>query len=887
MIGASEGPFMIGRTILHYRVVEKIAEGGMGVVYKARDLHLDRFVALKILPADRVSDPDRKLRFIQEAKAASSLNHPNIVTIHDIAEEGGTDFIVMEYVSGKTIDQRIGRWGLRVSDALNYAVQISDALAKAHSAGVIHRDLKPSNIMVNDDGVVKILDFGLAKLKEVIQSDELASTATNEAGEKPVTEKGTIMGTVAYMSPEQAESRTVDARSDIFSFGSMLYEMLTGRRAFQGDGKISTLSAILSKEPAPLSVEVPRDLEKIVARCLRKNPDRRFQHMEDLKVALEELKEESDSGRPTSGVSQQVCGGVWLRRPVLIAAGILGLGVLAALAALAWFYLRPLSKTAGRVPEAASVGRLRMLLSSEGRVSDPVISPDGKMIAYVAADKGRVDLFVSRVAGGARVRLTNDEAMEASPVFSPDGERIVFARIGSDTRAPEIWVVPTLGGQAARVQRDGMDAAWSPDGSRIAFVSRRPGEGDALATCAADGTDLMVLQKGDGNYPFFRYPAWSPDGRQLAVVRSAGGIAGELWLVPLNGGAAHRLWEDPGGISSNRPVFTPDGGGVVHQSNRAGATNLWILPLGGGPPTRLTTGPGPDESPSIARNGLIAFLNSRSHCGLVVCDLASRQTREVMSHSGYIWAPSFSPKGRELAVDLYDRDGSWHIWLTPIPGGPARQLTSGSLPEMYPRFTPDGTWVFYHTWSSGADRIWRVPVAGGPPVAVTPARDEDDAYADISPDGKWIAFARTEKEATRIYVTPITGGEARRLTGSASTVPRWSPDGKWIAFSPNLGYSGGIFVIGSDGSGMRRLSEAGGWPVWWPDGKRIGFQGLGADGNQEIFEVALTGGSPRPLRFIRLQGTNHPFDISPDGKLLATSNCVEVSSEIWLLEPAR
>ncbi len=234
----------------------------------------------------------------------------------------------MEYVPGKTIDQRIGHWGLRVSDALKYAVQISDALAKAHSAGVIHRDLKPSNIMVNDDGVVKILDFGLAKLKEVIQGDELASTATNEAGEKPVTEKGTIMGTVAYMSPEQAESRTVDGRSDIFSFGSMLYEMLTGRRAFQGDSKISTLSAILSKEPAPLSVEVPRDLEKVVARCLRKNPDRRFQHMEDLKVALEELKEESDSGRLTSGASQQVRGGVWLRHPVLIAAGILGLGFL-------------------------------------------------------------------------------------------------------------------------------------------------------------------------------------------------------------------------------------------------------------------------------------------------------------------------------------------------------------------------------------------------------------------------------------------------------------------------------------------------------------------------------------------------------------------------------
>src|SRR6476646_9274179 len=249
---------MIGRTILHYEIGEILGRGGMGVVYKARDTHLDRFVAIKVLPPEKVADPERKRRFVQEAKAASALNHPNIVHIYDIAEADGIQFIAMEYVPGKTLDQIIGRKGLRLSEALKYAVQISDALAQAHAAGIIHRDLKPSNIMTNENGLVQVPDFGLAKLSETATS-EFAETATIRAEEDPQTEEGTIVGTVAYMSPEQAEGKKVDARSDIFSFGSLLYEMITGRRAFQGQTKVSTLSAILNREPEPME-QVPRDV---------------------------------------------------------------------------------------------------------------------------------------------------------------------------------------------------------------------------------------------------------------------------------------------------------------------------------------------------------------------------------------------------------------------------------------------------------------------------------------------------------------------------------------------------------------------------------------------------------------------------------------------------
>lgn len=260
---------MIGKTISHYSILEKLGEGGMGVVYKARDTHLDRLVAVKVLPAEKVADPERKQRFVKEAKAASSLNHPNIITIYDIGQAEGVDFISMECVNGKTLDQLIPRRGMRLNEALKCAVQIADALARAHSAGIVHRDLKPGNIMVNEHGLVKVLDFGLAKLTEATPTSEDDATRTM----RPTTEEGKIVGTVAYMSPEQAEGRKVDARSDIFSFGSVLYEMVTGGQAFHGDTKASTLAAILKDNPRPASQLVdglPREVERLISRCLQK-----------------------------------------------------------------------------------------------------------------------------------------------------------------------------------------------------------------------------------------------------------------------------------------------------------------------------------------------------------------------------------------------------------------------------------------------------------------------------------------------------------------------------------------------------------------------------------------------------------------------------------------
>jgi len=308
---------MIGQRLLHYEVVGKVGEGGMGVVYKARDTHLDRFVAIKVLPPEKVADPERRRRFVQEAKAASALNHPNIITVHDTGEAGGSVFIVMEYVPGRTLSDLISGKGMALKEALRYAVQIADALAAAHEAGIIHRDIKPGNVMVTPKGLVKVLDFGLAKLTEPGALGEDESTRTLA----PATGEGTIVGTAAYMSPEQAEGKAVDARSDIFSLGAVLHEMVTGHRAFQRDSKASTMAAILTQEPAPLPSGVPRDLDKIIARCLHKDPARRFQTAADLKVDLEALKEDSESGK-LAAARPRLRG---LMRPALAAAAVLAL----------------------------------------------------------------------------------------------------------------------------------------------------------------------------------------------------------------------------------------------------------------------------------------------------------------------------------------------------------------------------------------------------------------------------------------------------------------------------------------------------------------------------------------------------------------------------------
>jgi TolB protein len=335
------------------------------------------------------------------------------------------------------------------------------------------------------------------------------------------------------------------------------------------------------------------------------------------------------------------------------------------------------------------------------------------------------------------------------------------------------------------------------------------------------------------------------------------------------------------------PVFAPDGRGIVHRSNRGGASNLWWQPLDAKSPVQLTTGPGPDTHPSVARNGTIAFLNSRSRNALLVYLLSDGASTTLQTDASRMWAPVFSPDGKTIAYSRDQPDGSWHLWTVSSNGSRARQVTSGKVPEVYSRFTPDGASIYFNTWGGEPLSIWRVPSEGGPARPATSPTAGSDAYADVSPDGRSLVFTRTENKVSHIYVASTDGsGEPRRVVDAPGTVARWSPDGNWISFSPNRGFSGGVSIVHPDGTGLRRLTETGGWAVWWPDGEQIGFQIVGQDGNEEIEVFNLKTGATRTLPNLHFVGTNFPFDISRDGKWLVTTNLQHISDEIWLLEPA-
>jgi eukaryotic-like serine/threonine-protein kinase len=792
---------MIGKTLGHYQITEKLGEGGMGVVYKARDTHLDRFAALKVLPPEKVADPDRKRRFIQEAKAASALNHPNIITIHDIDQAEGIDFIAMEYVAGKTLDEMIPRKGMRLSLALKYAVQIADALARAHGAGIIHRDLKPSNVMVDDHGLVKVLDFGLAKLTET--SGPEAETAATRTG------AGMILGTAAYMSPEQAEAKHIDTRSDIFSFGSMLYEMLTGQRAFRGDTRASTIASILREDPKPISQVaegMPRDAEKIVRRCLRKDPEHRFQAMPDLSVALEELKEESDSGalETADGVRAKPHHGlVW------------AIGVVAALAmAAAGLWIVRSNK---ELPEAPLVAV--PLTSYPGSELAPSFSPDGTQVAFAwdGEKQDNFDIYVKLIGSEPPLPLTRNPADEFGPVWSPDNRWIAFGRVLPGGKYAVVLISPIGGPERILTELnydtgEGVDLAWTPDAQWLAMGGvEKPDERTAIFLYSIQTGEKRRLTFPPADSQGDSCPAFSRDARVLAFFRFASWSSSDLYLLDLSPdlkpiGEPKRLTNRNRRAAS--PAWTVDGRSLIFSAwSGAAGSDLWkVAASGSSKPQRLG---------AIGTNGAYPAIS---------------QQRNRLAYSHTI-----------------DDDNIYRIEV-PSPQGkvnPAQRLIASTRSDHEPEFSPDGTKISFKSERSGSQEIWVCDFDGSNAVQLTFLGGALLAGRPRwSPDGRRLTFASNIEGHDEVYVINANGGNPRRLTFShGSENPSWSQDRRWVYFDTSTG----IHKVSAEGGPAVLVTDKGGWgPIESPDGKVIYSVGQSADGST-LLETPVGGGETRQV----------------------------------------
>jgi eukaryotic-like serine/threonine-protein kinase len=834
---------MIGTTLSHYQILEKLGEGGMGVVYKARDLRLDRFVCIKILHPEQLKDESRKQRFIQEAKSASSLNHPNIITIYEIDQADGIDFMVMEFVAGKTLEQLIPSGGMPLTDVLKYAIPIARALAAANAAGIIHRDVKPGNIMVGANGIVKVLDFGLAKLTA---QEASAVTSADDATQvrQGHTQEGAILGTAAYMSPEQAQAKPVDGRSDIFSFGVVLYEMASGRRPFKGDNQMSTLAAILEKEPAPLADErhsrIPRELERVVMRCLRKDPERRFQTMADLRVALEELKEESDSGKLTPVQPAPAARSRKWLVPGLSAALVL----LAGAGGWLWWQSKP----------AKTSVRPLTRLTFNGVSVNPSISSDGKLLAYQAAIGGPdPQIWVQQIGGGKAIQVTHEKGGAFSPVFSPDGTQIAYYSHAG------ISEVTALGGDGRLITAGGSRPAYASGGSTILFRQVLDGVTSTLFAIPRLGGTPVAIQPGVSVRNF----AVSPDGSKLLASAYRNGRADQdlkqWWVIPISGGKAEEVappalfageplaplpmaWSMPDKNSGRqwaifaRPIgdtynlfrvaVTGDGKAAsdpeqltfsadseapsVAESGRmvflsaTASSNLWTIPIDTnraqvtGERQSLTQVEGiRDTFPSLSRDGKkVAFF---SDANLVLKDVTTgRETQFAqVTSADTTTAPSISPDGSFVAyAHRYGPEKRSDLYLTSTEGGSPR-LVCRECGE--PKgFSSDGARVLMQFLDNGRDRIAQVELASGKVTKVLSDPQHNLWNAFYSWDDKWVVFLMQMGgvfgDATfRVYIAPVenfvpAGGDHWIPLTSGEyhdDKPQLSPDGNTLYFTSN------------------------------------------------------------------------------------------------------
>ena len=857
---------MIGREISHYRIIEKLGDGGMGVVYKAEDTKLNRTVALKFLRADALLSEQDRARFKHEARAVSSLEHSNICSIFEIDETpDGQTFISMPCYDGETLRQKIERGPLKTADAVDIAIQIAEGLQEAHEKGIIHRDVKSGNIIVTSRGQVKIMDFGLARTD---RSTRLTST-------------GVTLGTVSYMSPEQATGDKVDRRTDVWSLGVILYEMLAGRLPFDAAHEQAVMYLIANKDPEPITslrTGVPMELERITGKAMSKRPDERYQTAAEMLADLRALKRKMESETLPTAVRAAPSGA--RRRFLLFGVPVAVVLVLA----IVW-------AVAGRdSKQGIPPSKPFQVTHGIARPTEPAISPDGSRITYSSDEDepGNFDIYVIDVHGGKSQRLTREVSQDGSPAWFPDGSSLAF--VSDRTGQQSVWTVGQLGGTATFLVANADYPAVSPDGRFIAFSRVAPGGLLRICVAPLDSADSVRMLTGprEGAWDHVD-PAWSPDGSKICY-----GTRHDLWVVPFNGGRASRLTHDKS--LTSEPVWSPDGRYVYYSSNREDTYALWRVSARGGTPERVTLGSSRESSPSLSRDGKrFAYATRPSEEDILIRDTRSGNTVLLPGLKGANH-PSIAPDNSSI-VFVSDRLGpNTDLWRQPLgpqgkPGEPVR-LTDHPGNASQPVFSPDGKWIAYYR-IVGTDRdIWIVSPFGGQPTQFT--RGLSVASPAWSPEGSRIAFNEMRGDTVSILVASVKDGKpagpaTRVPTGDLNAyAPTWSPDGSLLAFVGVKDEKTDIWTVRSDGRGQPRQVTHGATALrarWEGPTGQLLVSGTWGGSEYEIRRVWLDGSRTESLDPPVRQGEfGALFDVSRDGGLIAYCRQKKLDGNIWVLE---
>ncbi|MFN7937500.1 MAG: protein kinase [Bryobacteraceae bacterium] len=852
---------MLGTKLSHFEIIGRIGEGGMGVVYLARDLNLGRQVAIKLLPDGQTKDPDALRRFLAEAKAASALNHPNIVTVYEVSNDGEHWFIAMEHIQGKTLTELIPADGLPLAQALKYASQAADALAAAHAAGVIHRDVKPGNIMITDTGLLKVLDFGLAKL--VPQAGPQDQTVRAEQATVP----GTILGTFDYMSPEQAEGKEAGARSDIFSFGVVLYEMLTGRKAFHRESQAATLTALMRDDPQPPSQVrngIPPELDVLISQCVRKQPDRRIDTMRAVHEALEQMRQPSQSSAiPTSHKTSSHWKAI-AALAVFIAAG----------ASTALYFRSPKE-------EAPRVFHPLPLTNYPGTEIFPTFSPDGKQVAFSwnGEKRDNSDIYVKYLDSQTPLRLTHGPESDLQPSWSPDGRWIAFLRRKGTNYSLHL-ISPH--GTEERKLVEGPETlqpiTWLPDGKSLTFSRRRDDDSPyRIFRFALDSGKTFPLTDPPQGELGDRDRAFSNDGKAMLFVRRGNNVAVSkmmlLDLTPEGDPAGQPLAVLSGASNLSHPQWLPGPGNrILFLANVSPITFAWESRLSGSgaqrtleQPTRLDALQGA-RTIALSRTGppfLLAYDVFSLNLNIRAISLPDgKMLPEPISSTSFIEeSPSYSPDGKQLAFRS-SRDGDLNIWICASDGTSARQLThrrNEGIGGM--AWSPDSKWILV-SFSGGADHdIYRVNVASGAMEKILGSKFSEN-HPRWSPDGRWIYYSSDQTGQLEIWRMPAAGGTSQQITTTGGAYLKFSPDGKWIFYRQKAGETGNLWRMPSDGGPSQKVAENVAWSNW-----AVVSNGLYYADVRSLWFVPESGKSAREVaKFPARLGAG--MDIHPDGKTL-------------------